>query len=72
MNHYMNIFQKNLESVSEKQHLTDDSHFFPISCLGDCDHAPAMMINNDHFNNLTIEKIDEILKNINNQIWKVL
>lgn len=33
----------------------------PISCLGDCDHAPAIMINNDHFNNLTIEKIDELL-----------
>jgi NADH-quinone oxidoreductase subunit E len=33
----------------------------PISCLGDCDHAPAMMINNDHFNNLTVEKIDELL-----------
>ena len=35
----------------------------PISCLGDCDHAPAMMINNDHFNNLAIEKIDELLSN---------
>lgn len=33
----------------------------PISCLGDCDHAPAMMINHDHFNKLTIEKIDELL-----------
>jgi len=35
----------------------------PISCLGDCDHAPAMMINNDHFNKLTVEKIDELLGN---------
>jgi NADH-quinone oxidoreductase subunit E len=34
----------------------------PISCLGDCDNAPAMMINYDHFNRLTIEKIDEILE----------
>jgi NADH-quinone oxidoreductase subunit E len=33
----------------------------PISCLGDCDHAPAMMINNDHYNNLTVEKIDQLL-----------
>jgi NADH-quinone oxidoreductase subunit E len=33
----------------------------PISCLGDCDNAPAIMINNDHFNRLTIEKIDELL-----------
>jgi NADH-quinone oxidoreductase subunit E len=35
----------------------------PVSCLGDCDHAPVMMINNDHFNNLTVEKIDELLGN---------
>lgn len=35
----------------------------PISCLGDCDHAPAMMINNDHFDKLTIEKIDTLLDN---------
>jgi NADH-quinone oxidoreductase subunit E len=33
----------------------------PVSCLGDCDNAPAMMINNDHFNRLTVEKIDELL-----------
>jgi NADH-quinone oxidoreductase subunit E len=42
---------------------TSDGIFtlLPISCLGDCDHAPAMMINNDHFNMLTVEKIDELL-----------
>jgi len=34
----------------------------PISCLGDCDNAPAMMINNDHFNRLTKDKIDELLE----------
>lgn len=33
----------------------------PISCLGDCDNAPAMMINNDHFNRLTTDKLDELL-----------
>jgi NADH-quinone oxidoreductase subunit E len=42
---------------------TSDSRFtlLPNSCLGDCDNAPAMMVNNDHYNKLTIEKIDEIL-----------
>jgi NADH-quinone oxidoreductase subunit E len=42
---------------------TSDGRFtlLPNSCLGDCDNAPAMMINNDHFNRLTIEKIDELL-----------
>ena len=44
---------------------TSDGLFtlLPISCLGDCDHAPSLMINNDHFNKLTIEKIDELLGN---------
>ena len=42
---------------------TSDGRFtlLPNSCLGDCDNAPAMMINNDHFNRLTIENIDELL-----------
>ena len=31
----------------------------PITCLGDCDHAPALMINDDHHNNLTISGIDD-------------
>ena len=46
------------------QTTTDNRYtLLPISCLGDCDHAPAMMINNDHFNKLTISKVVEILEN---------
>jgi NADH-quinone oxidoreductase subunit E len=43
---------------------TSDNRYtlLPVSCLGDCDHAPAMMINNDHFNKLTLDKVDEILE----------
>src|ERR1035437_1562839 len=43
---------------------TSDERFtlLPISCFGNCDNAPAMMINNDHFNRLSIEKIDELLE----------
>ena len=33
----------------------------PVSCLGDCNNAPAMMINNDHFNNLTVDKVDQLI-----------
>jgi NADH-quinone oxidoreductase subunit E len=42
---------------------TSDGRFtlLPNSCLGDCDNAPAMMINSDHFNRLKIEHIDELL-----------
>lgn len=44
---------------------TSDNRYtlLPISCLGDCDHAPAMMINDDHYNRLTLDRIDEILDN---------
>jgi NADH-quinone oxidoreductase subunit E len=43
---------------------TADGRFtlLPNSCLGDCDNAPAMMINNDHYNRLTIDKIDVLLE----------
>lgn len=43
---------------------TPDGRFtlLPVSCLGDCDNAPAMMINNDHYNRLTSEKIEELLE----------
>ena len=42
---------------------TSDGRFtlLPNSCLGDCDHAPAMMINNDHYNKLNVEMIDALL-----------
>jgi NADH-quinone oxidoreductase subunit E len=42
---------------------TSDGRFtlLPNSCLGDCDHAPAMMINNDHYNKLTVDMIDTLL-----------
>jgi NADH-quinone oxidoreductase subunit E len=45
------------ETTSDKRYT-----LLPISCLGDCDNAPAIMINNDHYNRLTIEKLDEILE----------
>lgn len=55
--------------ISEKLEIsfgetTSDGRFtlLPVSCLGDCDNAPAMMINDDHYNNLTVEKIDELLE----------
>jgi NADH-quinone oxidoreductase subunit E len=33
----------------------------PVTCLGDCDHAPVMMINDDHYNIPDFNLIDEIL-----------
>ena len=43
---------------------TKDDRFtlLPIPCLGTCDHAPALMIDNDLHRDLSIEKIDQILE----------
>jgi NADH-quinone oxidoreductase subunit E len=44
---------------------TTDGRFtlLPVSCLGDCDHAPVLMVNDDHYRNVTIGQIDNILGN---------
>ncbi len=36
----------------------------PVPCLGACDKAPAMMIDEELYGDLTPEKIDEILENL--------
>lgn len=43
---------------------TEDGRFtlLPIVCLGTCDHAPAMMIDNDTHRDLSPEKFDGILE----------
>ena len=43
---------------------TSDGNYtlLPIVCLGDCDHAPVMMIGDDHYNDLDEEKVDRILQ----------
>ena len=43
---------------------TADGRFtlLPIVCLGACDHAPVMMIDDDTHFDLTPEKIDQILE----------
>ena len=42
---------------------TADSRFtlLPVSCIGLCDHAPAMMIDDDLHGDLDLAKVDEIL-----------
>ena len=43
---------------------TTDGRFtlLPNCCLGTCDHAPALMIDNDLYRDLATEKLDEILR----------
>jgi len=42
---------------------TPDGRFtlLPNACLGTCDHAPALMINNELFRDVTEKDLDEIL-----------
>jgi NADH-quinone oxidoreductase subunit E len=44
---------------------TPDGKFtlMPITCLGACDHAPAIMINEELFVDVDAGKIDELLRN---------
>ncbi|MBI5826242.1 MAG: NADH-quinone oxidoreductase subunit NuoE [Deltaproteobacteria bacterium] len=35
-----------------------------VECLGSCATAPMMQINDDYYENLTDQKVDEILKNL--------
>ena len=61
---------ENIQSYLEKRlgiglgETTADGRFtlLPNVCLGTCDCAPALMIDNDLHRNLTIEELDEILK----------
>ena len=43
---------------------TEDGMFtlLPVSCIGACDHAPAIMIDSTLYDDLSTEKVDEILK----------
>jgi NADH-quinone oxidoreductase subunit E len=43
---------------------TPDGRFtlLPIVCLGTCDHAPALMVDNDLHRDLDTEKVDSILE----------
>lgn len=66
---YILGYQQILHYLTEKLGIvfgetTDDSRFtlLPIPCLGTCDHAPALMIDDDLYSDLNPDKIDEILE----------
>lgn len=42
---------------------TEDGQYtlLPVTCLGDCDHAPAMMVGDELHHDLTPENLDEHL-----------
>ena len=44
---------------------TSDNRFtlLPVTCLGNCDQAPTMMIDNDLYDKINIASIDQLLDN---------
>ena len=66
---YVMGYGKIYDHLKEHLHIkfgetTPDGRFtlLPNVCLGTCDHAPALMIDNNLYRDLTIEKLDEILE----------
>jgi NADH-quinone oxidoreductase subunit E len=62
---YENILQHLTGQLGiELGQTTSDGRFtlLPNCCLGTCDCAPALMIDNDLYRNLTTDKLEEILK----------
>lgn len=58
-------YLKNKLGVDVGQTTTDGKfHLSTVECLGSCGTAPMMQVNNDYFENLTEEKIDQILKDL--------
>jgi NADH-quinone oxidoreductase subunit E len=62
-------YENILQQLSERLNVglgetTSDERFtlLPNCCLGTCDCAPALMIDNDLYRNLTAEMLDDILK----------
>ncbi|MFT5013955.1 MAG: NADH-quinone oxidoreductase subunit E [Dinoroseobacter sp.] len=42
---------------------TDDQYtLLPVTCLGDCDHAPAMMVGDELHHDLTVDNVESIFK----------
>ncbi|HET7117180.1 MAG TPA: NADH-quinone oxidoreductase subunit NuoE [Hanamia sp.] len=62
-------YEQILEALKNKLSIkygetTADNRFtlLPIVCLGNCDHAPTMIIDRDLHNDVTIDKLDDILE----------
>jgi NADH-quinone oxidoreductase subunit E len=40
----------------------------PVPCLGTCDHAPALMIDDELYQDLEVQKIDRILESLDGEV----
>ncbi len=55
--------QKKLGLIYGQTSPDDRFTLLPIICLGTCDHAPALLVDKDLHQDLTIEKLDGLLEN---------
>jgi NADH-quinone oxidoreductase subunit E len=62
-------YEKILDYFREKYNIgfgqtSSDDRFtlLPVPCLGTCDHAPALMVDNDLHRDLKIETLSSILE----------
>ncbi len=65
----VNVYEKIKQQLKISEDETTDDGLFTLefsSCLGVCGLAPAMMINDDVYGNLTEERVVEILNNYRN------
>jgi NADH-quinone oxidoreductase subunit E len=54
---------QNKLSLTYGQTSSDDRFtLLPMNCLGTCDHAPALLVNKDLHQDLTLEKLDDLLE----------
>lgn len=66
---YVMGYQKIYKALNEKLQIkygetTGDKRFtlLPNACLGCCDHAPALMVDEDLYRDVTIEQLDNIIE----------
>ena len=52
----------NMEVTGDKQFSLEE-----VECMGSCGTAPMIAVNEDYFENLTVEKVDSILESLKNK-----
>lgn len=70
LHRYENIAQHLQNKLGLEFGQTSEDGLFTLTknvCLGSCDKAPAVMINGDIIDNITIDKIDTLINQIVNQ-----
>jgi NADH-quinone oxidoreductase subunit E len=64
-----NVFDYLSDKLGIKKNETTDDQVFTLKkaeCLGSCGTAPCIQVNEDYYEDLTFEKIDEILEDLRN------